>query len=128
LLLTGPEKLRNATEALPHAQKADGLAGGRALFKNTLGVALYRNGKYQEALQVLQQSLESSKGEQDAFDLFFIAMCHHRLGKAARARESYERAARWFQERRGRLQERWVEELTAFQAEATALLAQPKDN
>jgi serine/threonine protein kinase/WD40 repeat protein len=122
LLLTGPEKFRNAKEALPHAQQADILSGGRAIYKNTLGVALYRNGKYKDAVSVLEKSLESSQGSQDAFDLFFLAMCHHELGDAAKAKECHDRAGRWFEERRGKLQASWIDELTAFQAEAKAVL------
>jgi eukaryotic-like serine/threonine-protein kinase len=125
LLLTGPEKLRNPKEALPHAQQADVLSGGRAIFKNTLGVALYHNGKFKEAVSALEKSLESGKGSQDAFDLFFLAMCHHELGDAGKAKESNERAAQWFEERRAQMDARWIEELTAFQAEATAVLGRP---
>jgi WD40 repeat protein/tRNA A-37 threonylcarbamoyl transferase component Bud32 len=123
LLLTGPEELRNAREALPHAQKADELSGGLPIYSNTLGVALYRNGKYREAVRVLEKSLEGSKGATDAFDLFFLAMCHQRLGAAARARECYARAARWYEERRGKLGSPWAEELAAFAAEARTVLS-----
>ena len=125
LLVTGPERFRNAKEALPHAQKADQLSGGQPVFKNTLGVVLYRNGKYKEAVTALEKSLESSKGSQDAFDLFFLAMCHHELGDPTKAKECNDRALKWFQERRGKMQPPWIEELTAFQAEARTVLARP---
>jgi tetratricopeptide (TPR) repeat protein len=125
LLLTGPEAVRDPREALPHARNADELSHGRAVYKNTLGVALYRNGQFKEAVPVLQQSLEAGKGQQDAFDLFFLAMCQHRLGNATDAKKCYDQAAAWFRERRGKLPPSWVEELTAFEAEARALLEQP---
>jgi eukaryotic-like serine/threonine-protein kinase len=123
LLLTGPEKLRNAKEALPHARKADELSGGLPVYKNTLGVALYRNALYKEAVPVLQESLQASGGEQDAFDLFFLAMCHQHLADSVKAKECYDRASRWLKERRDKLRPQWVEELTAFQAEAKTVLA-----
>jgi serine/threonine protein kinase/WD40 repeat protein/Tfp pilus assembly protein PilF len=124
-LLVGPEKLRNPEEALRMARKAVELAPGDFMFVNTLGLALYRSGRFAEAVPVLAQSLRMGKGQADAFDLFFLAMCHHRLGDAAKAKECYDRAARWFQEDATRLSPTWVEELRAFQAEAGALLRQP---
>jgi tetratricopeptide (TPR) repeat protein len=88
-------------------------------------VALYRNDRFAEAVPILEKSLEASKGKSDAFDLFFLALCHHRLGDAARAKDCYDRAGKWFQEHRGKLPATWVEELTQFQAEADEVLAQP---
>lgn len=124
LLVAGPKELRNPKEALPLARKAVEL-DGKGLTFNTLGVALYRNGELQEAVTFLEKSLAASKGESDAFDLFFLAMCHHQLGDAAQAKKHYDRGVKWFQERRGKLRADWLAELTEFQAEAEALLAQP---
>jgi serine/threonine protein kinase/WD40 repeat protein len=124
-LLVGPEKLRNPEEALRLARKAVELAPEQAFFHNTLGLALYRTGRFAEAIPVLERSLQAGKGRADAFDLFFLAMCHHRLGDAAKTRDCYDRAARWFRERKARLSATWVEELSAFQAEADALLRRP---
>ncbi|HEX6513747.1 MAG TPA: tetratricopeptide repeat protein, partial [Chloroflexota bacterium] len=121
LLLTGPKELRNPKEALPLARKAVELEG-KSLALNTLGVALYRNGEFQEAVTVLEKSLAASKGETDGFDLFFLAMCHHQRGDAARARDCYDRAVKWLQERRSKLNPAWLAELTEFEAEAKALL------
>jgi serine/threonine protein kinase/WD40 repeat protein/Tfp pilus assembly protein PilF len=123
LLVTGPLELRDVKESLPHARKADELSGGKPLYKNTLGVALYRNGLYQEAVPVLEKSFEGNKGRLDAFDLFFLAMCHHQLGDAAKAKDLFEQASRWFAEKRGQLPAQYVEELTAFQAEAREVLS-----
>jgi Tfp pilus assembly protein PilF len=124
LLLAGPKELRNPKEALPLARKAVQLDSS-ATCCNTLGVSLYRNGEIQEAVTFLEKSLAASKGESGAFDLFFLAMCHHQLGDAARAKDHYDRAVKWFQEQRGKLSPTWLAELIEFQAEAEALLAQP---
>jgi tetratricopeptide (TPR) repeat protein len=124
LLLTGPTKLRDPKEALPHARKAVEFTE-RAIYVNTLGLALYRSGQFAEAIPVLEKSLKEGKGQTDAFDLFFLAMCHHRLGRAARARDCYDRAARWLQAHRGKLPARWGAELRDFQAEADDVLARP---
>src|SRR5262249_23242474 len=97
-----------------------------SLYVNTLGVALYRNEEFQEAIPVLQKSLAAGKGAADAFDQFFLAMCYHRLGEPAKARDHYDWADAWFQQRRCRLPVAWVRELAEFQAEARALLALPE--
>jgi serine/threonine protein kinase/WD40 repeat protein/Tfp pilus assembly protein PilF len=127
LLVTGPAKLRDAREGLAHARKAVELtADHKTDYLNTLGVALYRNGRFAEAVPVLEKSLQALDGQADAFDLFFLAMCHHQLGETKKAHEEYERAVRWFKEHRDKLPDPgWSHELTEFQAEAEALLKQP---
>jgi tetratricopeptide (TPR) repeat protein len=85
-------------------------------------VALYRAGQYAEAIAVLEQSRAAGKGEFDAFDLFFLAMAQQKLGRASRARASFERAARWWDEHKS-LPAQYVSELTNFRAEAEEVLA-----
>jgi serine/threonine protein kinase/WD40 repeat protein len=126
LLLTGPQNLRNSKEALGQARKAVELDSQQWIYHNTLGVALYRNEQYTEAIPAFETSLKESKDRWDAFDLFFLAMCRHRLGDAAKAKDCRDRAVRWFEEHRGKLKSaEWADELTVFQAEADAILAQP---
>jgi hypothetical protein len=55
--------------------------------------------------------------------LYFLAMCHHRLGDAAKARDFFDQAERW--PRPAQLTAREMEELTAFRAEAAAMLGWP---
>src|SRR5262249_5260013 len=61
LLLTGPETLRNVSEALPLAERAVKLAKEQPICKNTLGVALYRAERYKAAIAMLEQSLAAGK-------------------------------------------------------------------
>jgi WD40 repeat protein len=121
LLLTGPRKLRDPKEALPHARKAVELPPRQTIFLNTLGVALYRNGKFAEAIPILEKSLKEGKGQSDAFDLFFLALCHARLGNKTKAKDCFERAVKWRAARKG-LTAQEVAELKEFQAEAEAVL------
>jgi Tfp pilus assembly protein PilF len=126
LLLTGPKELRDADQALSAAQKAVELEREQFTFLNTLGVALYRSGKFAEAVPVLERSLREQNGQADAFDLFFLAMCHHRLGDAAKAKECRDRAADWLQKHKSQLTgSGWLQELSEFQAEADAVLKEP---
>jgi uncharacterized protein HemY len=127
LLVTGPKELRDAQAALPLARKAAEQEPQTALYLNTLGVVLYRNAKYTDAISVLEKSLAASRGNSDGFDLFFLAMCHHQLGEPAKSKECFDRAMKWLHERRAiPIPAQWLPELTAFQAEAEGVLAQGK--
>jgi tetratricopeptide (TPR) repeat protein len=92
-----------------------------APFTNTLGVALYRLGQYEEALDTLARSdaLYSAlpEGAMPA-DVAFIAMADHRLGHAEEAQAALARLRRIMAEpEKAELEEnRW------FLAEAEALL------
>jgi serine/threonine protein kinase/WD40 repeat protein/Tfp pilus assembly protein PilF len=125
LLLTGPKELRDPARALAEARKAVELAPEEALYCNTLGVALYRTGGWAEAIPVLERSLREQQGQSDAFDLFFLAMCHHRLREAANAKECRERAVNWLQSHQGNLPASWRPDLKELQAEADRVLAEP---
>jgi prefoldin subunit 5 len=52
-------------------------------------------------------------------------MCHKRLGQTVAAKDSYDRALKWYQERRERLSTDLAEALTSVQAEAAEILSQP---
>jgi tetratricopeptide (TPR) repeat protein len=121
-LLTGPIPIRHPPTALRHAQRAVELQGDRAAFLNTLGVALYRNGHYPRAVRVLQQSLVASNRQNDGFDLFFLSMCHARLGDRVKAKECLERAVQWVGGYRSLSVER-ATELKQFRDEAERALA-----
>ena len=122
ILATGPIDQRDPERAVALARRAVELAPGQQMYLNTLGVALYRAGQYAEAISVLERSLAAGKGEFDAFDLFFLAMAHHRLGHADQARACFDRAVRWWGERKN-LPAQYIPELTSFRAEAEVVLA-----
>ena len=124
LLVTAPEHLRDPAEALEHARHAIRSAPGEPIYLNTRGVALYRTARFAQAIETLEKSLEAGKGQFDAFDLFFMAMAHHRLGHHQEARRCFDRAVRWLREKKN-LTEQHARELAAFRAEAEAVLAGP---
>jgi WD40 repeat protein/Flp pilus assembly protein TadD len=123
-LITGAVYLRDPERAVRLAKKAVALAPSQATFVNTLGIALYRARRYAEAVSTLEQSLAAGRGKSDAFNLFFLAMARHRLGQRVQARDSFDRAVRWWGEQK-QLPEPYAVQLAEFRAEADAVLACP---
>jgi tetratricopeptide (TPR) repeat protein len=66
----------------------------KALSWNTLGIAYYRSGKWEEALAAIQKSIDLSKPG-SAADWFFLAMIHWQLGNKAEAGKWYDQAVEW---------------------------------
>jgi tetratricopeptide (TPR) repeat protein len=125
ILVTGPARLRDPAKALALIQLAVELQRDDANLLNTLGVVQYRNAKFAEAVATLEKSLARNEGKFDAFDLFFLAMCHKKLGQADQAKDCFDRAVLWTQQRRGQLEAQQVQQLAAFRAEAEAVLKEP---
>jgi serine/threonine protein kinase/WD40 repeat protein len=122
LNVNGPVKARDPSKMLPLAHKAVELFSDDPLLLNTLGVVYYRLGKYSEAVKTLQRSRREGTDDTAPFDLFFLAMCHARLGHADKARQCYEEAFRFTQERQDKFPAQWKNELSIFRAEAAELL------
>ena len=115
-----PERER----ALRQAREACRLEPENGLYLNTLGVALYRAGRYQTALETLTRSEKLNTAKFEApqpADLAFLAMAQHRLGKRDAARQMLERLRQVAKE------PRWANdaETNAFLHEAEKLLQDP---
>jgi tetratricopeptide (TPR) repeat protein len=91
------------------------------MHQNTLGVALFRLGRYDEAVRCLEANLSRS-GQYVAFDLYFMAMSYERLGERAKARAAFDRASALVADDPG-LTPVHRQELAGFRAEAEGLLA-----
>jgi eukaryotic-like serine/threonine-protein kinase len=123
-LATGTGPRRDLAGALALARRAVELVPGDVIGLNTLGVAQYRAGRYDAAITTFEHSLAAGRGRIDAYDLFFLAMAHHRLGRAEQARDAFDRAVRWCREQKS-LPAGYADELAGFRAEAEAVLAGP---
>jgi Tfp pilus assembly protein PilF len=77
-----------------HAELAVRLSPEVASYRNTLGVALCRLGRHRESAIELETSLAAQPRDFAPFDLFFLAICHWRLGDSGRAKACFERALR----------------------------------
>lgn len=98
-LATCPESLRRADEAVELAEKAARIQPNDASIQNTLGVAYYRAGRFRDAVDCLAANLSRQEDIALAYDLYFLAMCHHKLGQADRARDYFTWANRWIESR-----------------------------
>jgi serine/threonine-protein kinase len=116
----GP-RLRDAPFALRLAKKAVAAEPKSGNYRNTLGVAYFRNGEDRAAIAELEKSMSLQAGG-DSFDWFFLAMAHWRLGEREQARTWFDRAVQWMDKHRP-----LDDQLSRFRREAKALLEVPVD-
>jgi hypothetical protein len=106
--------------ALRQAEAAVRLAPGNGMILNTLGVAQYRVGRYDDALATLTKSekLNATKEGSQPTDLAFLAMTQHQLGKKDEAKAALLRL------RENMKQPRWADdgEAKVFLLEAEELI------
>jgi WD40 repeat protein/tetratricopeptide (TPR) repeat protein len=84
----------NYARALLQAEEACSLEPENGLYRNTLGVAQYRVGKYQEAIDTLTHSDNLNRktfGDSLPADLAFLSMAQHRFGMKKQALATFER-------------------------------------
>src|SRR5262249_32102425 len=60
--------------------------GAKADAVTTLGAALYRAGRYDQAIGRLEEAIRARGGQGRPRDWAFLALAHHRLGHRAEAR------------------------------------------
>jgi len=125
-LVTGPSTGWDPAQALILIRRAVEREPGNGTYLNTLGVVLYRNGRFKEAVAALDKSLAASRGKHDGFDLFFLAMCHKKIGDEVEAKDCFDRAVKWIGDQKN-LSKAHLEDLKAFRAEAEALLVSVKE-
>src|SRR5262249_28524103 len=99
-----------------HAKRRSSLQG--------LGMALYRSGRFEQAIERPQQAMRAQDKGGDAWAHFFLAMAHQRLGQTAEARQWYDKALEWVEKNQQALEKNKPnqEELRRFRAEAETVL------
>jgi tetratricopeptide (TPR) repeat protein len=118
-LATGSEPgLRDAALAVRLAKNAVAAQPQSGDYRNTLGVAHYRNGDDRAAIAELEKAMSLRAGG-DSFDWFFLAMAHWRLGDRGQARTWFDRAVQWMDRHKPQ-----DDELRRFRAEAEGMLAE----
>jgi serine/threonine protein kinase/WD40 repeat protein len=120
--VTGRDSERHPDDALLLIRKAIRLTPDEWMLFNTQGIVYYRLGDYAESVNWLRRSLDQNNAERAALDLFFLAMCHAKLGARETAIDWYDRARRWMQEHGDGLQPSVTAELNSIQREADETL------
>lgn len=86
--------LFDSIQGLKHAEQAVNRTNTLATFWNTLGIARYRNGDWKGCLEALNRSMEQNSGG-DAWDWFFVAMAHKKLGDSEQASQWLQKGLSW---------------------------------
>jgi WD40 repeat protein len=117
--LMGAPAVRDPDSAAALAARAVRLAPDNLNYANTLGVAHYRLGRFDDAIPHLRRSLRGAASP--GHDLFFLAMCYRRLEDRARAQDCYDQACYWASGHAGKLPPHVRTELEAIGREAQLL-------
>jgi tetratricopeptide (TPR) repeat protein len=120
LATAADEKLRDPKLAVLSARRAVELAPLDTAYWNTLGVALYRNGQWEDAVAALNRSVQLQGSGSSWWDFFFLAMAHWQLGHQDEARVWYDKGVQCLEPHSPSPVPR--EEGLRFRAEAAAVL------
>jgi tetratricopeptide (TPR) repeat protein len=116
LATTSDPKRRDSAGAVKLAKRAVELSPDTGPYWNTLGIAHYRAGDWNESLAAVEKSMALRKGG-DAHDWFLMAMIQTRRNEKTKAREWYDKAVTWTEKHEPK-----NEELARFRAESAELL------
>ncbi|HXJ55280.1 MAG TPA: protein kinase [Verrucomicrobiae bacterium] len=124
LYVIGPMAFRNPEKALPLALKGAELSKYASDELNNVGVAYYRLGQFDNAIEILEKCVSIGRPGPSAYDYFFLAMSYSRLGQAARAEECHAKATESWKNHPESLDPLNQRELQEISAEAQAVLHQ----
>ncbi len=115
---------RDPRRAVELAKEAVVLAPKEGNCWNTLGVAHYRAGNWQESIAALEKSMQLLSGHFEAFNTLFLSMAHWQRNDKEQARKFYDQAVGCLEKNKEGLKKDKLheEELHRFRAEAPALL------
>jgi tetratricopeptide (TPR) repeat protein len=129
LMATCPDQsLRDPAGAVKYARRAVELSPSNGNWWNTLGVAYYRAGQWNEARTAFFRSMEL-RNQGDSYDWFFLGLVELKLGRADLARQHHDKAVRWVRRLEAENPEVYLfhaDELYRFEVEAAEELGLPK--
>jgi serine/threonine protein kinase len=121
-LITGPTEFRDPKKSVKLAQRAVAKVDDPSYW-NTLGTALYRSGKFVQAIEALNTSLKGTSNSLAAYDHYVLAACYLELGEIKSASEHFSKAEEEFIKFRTMGTPAELQELEAFRTEAEKLMA-----
>jgi Flp pilus assembly protein TadD len=93
----------------------------KPMYLNTLGAALYRAGRFHEAISCLEEGIRLSAGVSSVQDWTFLALAHHRLSHDVEAHSWLERIRTY--RPKERTQDAWIElEIHLLRGEAESVI------
>ena len=120
---TAPPELRDVKQATALAERAVSQEPTNRYFVNTLGVACYRDERFEQAVELLERNSAGKSDSTACFDLYFLAMAYAKTGDPEKATDSFRRAVQVHRASKSTLIPMHVTELNEFRKEAAALLA-----
>lgn len=121
LLVSCPDSnYRDANLAVQLALKAVELEPSISEYWNTLGVAHYRAGQWQQSIDRLTKAEQLKPDVNYGHNAFFLALAYWRLDEKETAQEFFDQAIQWMNSTGPSVKDR--EELDQFRAEAIELL------
>ncbi len=116
-LATTPDgDLHDPKRAAELALKATKLSPKNPSYWNTLGVAQYRSGEFNDSITTFEKSMDLADGG-DAISWFFMSMAYSRLGELEKAHARYRDSVTWMKKHAPE-----NESLISLRAEAEQLL------
>ena len=116
------EKSRNPARAVSLANEAIRLEPDNGHYWNTLGVALYRAGNWEESICALQKSMQLLAGTCECGNSFFLAMAYWKRNEREDARQWFNRGVSWLEKNVTELRIEQQVEMRRFREEAAVLL------
>ena len=96
-LLTSPvEELRDYAKALQMATELVESVPEDPNVQKTFGIALYRTGEYENAIEPLNKYSEE---HDDGETFFFLSMAHHQVGSRDKGLACFNQGAKWIKDR-----------------------------
>jgi WD40 repeat protein/Tfp pilus assembly protein PilF/tRNA A-37 threonylcarbamoyl transferase component Bud32 len=93
----GPDAADKPEQLVELADKAAKAAPKSYAIANTLGAALYRAGKFEEAVKQLEEAIKLQRQGGSPGDWLFLAMAHYRLGDPKAAKKWLDQSAAWLE-------------------------------
>jgi tetratricopeptide (TPR) repeat protein len=126
-LVRAPGMVPDRGRPVALAEKAVVKDPGNVNYVGTLGAALYRAGRHDEAVKRLEKALALRTDDSREWDWLFLAMAHHRLGHTDEAKVRLKQAVeRLDDSARRQALDWWMrKELDLIRREAEGVLKQP---